>query len=182
MDTVKALQMMVPLSEYVLVNKGQTLLEAFQTMEADKRKKNNAQAHRDALVLDDDGNLKGKVTMIDIFKALEPQYARLENSDGAEKTLSKDYVLKLFKDYSLWAEPLNDLCRKGASLLVADIMHVPDESEFVQEDDSLDKALHLYIMGVHQPLIVKKGDSVTGVLRLGDMFEEVRKRILTCSI
>lgn len=181
MDTVKARQMMVPLSEYVLVNEGQTLLQAFQAMEADRQKKNNAQAHRDALVLDDDGNLKGKVTIIDIFKALEPNYARLEKADGAEQTLSKDYVLNLFKDYGLWAEPLTDICQKGASLLVKDIMHVPEESEFVQEEDSLDKALHLYIMGVHQPIIVKNGDKVAGVLRLGDMFEEVRKRILTCS-
>jgi len=33
---------------------------------------------------------------------------------------------------------------------------------------------------VHQPLIVKHGDAVTGVLRFGDVFEVVRNRPLEC--
>jgi len=37
-------------------------------------------------------------------------------------------------------------------------------------------------MGVHQPLIVKKGDKVTGLLRFGDLFEIVRKQMLACPI
>jgi hypothetical protein len=35
-------------------------------------------------------------------------------------------------------------------------------------------------MGVHLPLIVKKGDAVTGVLRFGNIFEIVRERLLSC--
>ena len=61
-------------------------------------------------------------------------------------------------------------------------MHVPEDHEYVQEEDSCEKALHDYVMGVHEPLIVKKGDKVTGVLRFADLFEIVRKEMLSCSI
>jgi hypothetical protein len=37
-------------------------------------------------------------------------------------------------------------------------------------------------MGVHQPLIVKDGETVTGVLRFGDVFEVVRKELLACAV
>lgn len=48
--------------------------------------------------------------------------------------------------------------------------------------DILVKALNYYVMGVHQPLIVKNGDTVTGLLRFGDIFEVVRERILNCNL
>jgi hypothetical protein len=63
---------------------------------------------------------------------------------------------------------------------VAEAMHVPEKSEYIKEDDNLEKALNHYVMGVHQPLIVKKGEDVTGVLRFGDIFEIVRERLLSC--
>jgi len=50
----------------------------------------------------------------------------------------------------------------------------------MNEDDSLERALNLFVMGVHQPLIVKRGDDVTGMLRFGDVFEEIRQRLLAC--
>ena len=57
-------------------------------------------------------------------------------------------------------------------------MHIPEEVEYIQERDTLEKALNKFVIGVHQPLIVKKGDKVTGVLRFGDLFEIVRSRLL----
>ena len=70
------------------------------------------------------------------------------------------------------------MCRRGEKLAVADIMHVPDRAEYLKEDDNLEKALNYFVMGVHQPLMVKNGDDVTGVLRFGDVFEVVRERLL----
>jgi hypothetical protein len=64
---------------------------------------------------------------------------------------------------------------------VADVMHTPQEVEYLQETDTLEKALNLYVMGVHQPLIVKRDAAVTGVLRFGDVFEVVRAQLLNCA-
>ena len=60
------------------------------------------------------------------------------------------------------------------------MMHVPEKVEFLQEDDTSEKAMNLYVLGVHQPLVVKPGDTVTGILRFGDVFEVVRKTLLSC--
>ena len=48
------------------------------------------------------------------------------------------------------------------------------------EKESIEKALHLYVLGAHQPLIVKKEETVTGMLRFGDIFEVIRENLLTC--
>ncbi len=89
---------------------------------------------------------------------------------------------KAVKEFKLWIEPIEDLCERGSKVTVADAMHIPEDSEYIQESDTLEKALNYYVMGVHQPLIVKNGDAVTGFLRFGDIFEIVRERILSCSL
>jgi hypothetical protein len=78
-------------------------------------------------------------------------------------------------------EPAEDICQRGSKVAVADAMHIPEKSEYIQEDDNLEKALNYFVMGIHQPLIVKKGDNVTGVLRFGDIFEIVRESLLSCN-
>ena len=75
---------------------------------------------------------------------------------------------------------MEDVCQRGRKVTVADAMHIPEKSESVQENDSLEKALSLFDMGVHQPLIVQNGDTVTGVLRFGDIFEVIREGLLRC--
>ena len=79
-------------------------------------------------------------------------------------------------------EPTQTICERGQRLLVSDVMHVPEKIEYIREDDTIEKALHLYVMGVHQPIIVKKDDQVTGVLRFGDLFEVLRRSLLACDI
>jgi hypothetical protein len=55
--------------------------------------------------------------------------------------------------------------------------------EYIEETATLENALHLYVMGIHQPLIVNDKDgNVTGLLRFGDVFEVVRQRLLGCSV
>ncbi len=118
--------------------------------------------------------------MIDIFRALEPKYSRIEKAEGTD-ILSDTFIMNAVREYDLWLEPMQGVCDRGSHLTVAEVMHVPEGTEFLQEEDTLEKALHLFVMGVHQPLIVKDGDQVTGVLRFGDLFEIVRTRLLSCT-
>ncbi len=48
-------------------------------------------------------------------------------------------------------EPIEDVCERGSKVMVADAMHIPENSEYIQESDTLEKALNYYVMGVHQP-------------------------------
>ena len=171
--------LMIPISNYVTVKKTDTLVDVLQALESEQQA--NAHAHRDAIVVDDGGAFLGKVTMIDIFRALEPGYKKIMKG-RATGTLTNDFVMKAVKEFNLWMEPEKDICQRGSKKTVAEVMHVPEKIEFLQENDTIEKALNLYVMGVHQPLIVKAGNTVTGVLRFGDIFEVVRKGLLACNI
>ena len=171
---------MIPISDYMTIKEEDILYDVFQILEKNK-KESTKPAHRDAIVINDKGEFKGKVTMIDLLRALEPNYKNL-TKDYKKGVLKKDYIMKAVKDFNLWLEPIQTLCQRGNKITVSEIMHVPEDHEYVQEEDSCEKALHDYVMGVHEPLIVKKGDKVTGVLRFADLFEIVRKEMLSCSI
>ena len=180
MIDVLAKDVMIPISRYVTVKKTDTLIDVIQALE-DARITDSEHAHRDAIVVDEDGAFAGKVTMLDIFRALEPNYQKLEKkaSTGA---LTQAFVLKAVKDFNLWVEPMQDVCSRGARKVVAEVMHVPDDADCIDEGESIELALHKYVMGVHQPLIVKEGDVVTGILRFGDVFEVTRKAMLSCPV
>ncbi len=178
MKKVSVKEVMIPISDYVTVKKTDTLVDVLQALESARQA--NAHAHRDAIVVDAGGAFLGKVTMIDIFRILEPNYRKLMDSP-ASGTLTKDFVMKAVKEFNLWLEPEQSICKRGNKKTVAEVMHAPESVEYLQETDTIEKALNLYVMGVHQPLIVKNGSTVTGVLRFGDMFEVVRKALLSCA-
>ncbi|MEN8245431.1 MAG: CBS domain-containing protein [Thermodesulfobacteriota bacterium] len=178
-DTL-AKDVMIPISRYVTVKKTDTLLHMIQALD-DARKSEKDHAHRDAIVVDEDGGFLGKVTMLDIFKALEPNYKKVDEKSSTG-VLTQLFVAKAVEDFNLWMEPIKDVCTRGAHKFVGDVMHVPGDTDFIREEDSIELALHKYVMGVHQPLIVKEGDAVTGILRFGDVFEVTRKAMLSCPI
>lgn len=172
---------MIPVEEYTRVKKNTTLLAAMQGLTQQAEDENLPHPHRDLLVEDEEGMVIGKVTMLDIFKHMEPSYFKMDNT-RYPNTLSKDFVQRVYRDFNLWSEPLTDICRRKTDTKVEEIMHTPQKVEIVDEEDSIDKALHAFVLGVHQPLLVQKDGNITGVLRLGDAFERVKKSILACEI
>jgi Mg2+/Co2+ transporter CorC len=180
MNKIQVKEIMIPISDYVTVQKKDSLIEILQSLEQ-TRKSDREHAHRDAIVVDVNGVLIGKVTMIDVFRALEPNYEKVEKQQK-KGTLTAEFVIKATKDFNLWMEPTSTICERGNRLKVADVMHTPEKTEYIKETATLDKALHLYVMGIHQPLLVRKEDrKVTGVLRFGDVFEAVRQSLLKWS-
>ena len=176
MKNIQIKEIMTPIQEYLTIREDQTLFDVFQLLES-----HSNITHRDIIVVGAFGDFIGKITMMDIFKALEPNYKKLFKSydDGV---LTKRYVLGALKDYHLWREPIKDICQRGSMLKVSEFMHVPGEYEYVQEEDSIEKALHEYVMGAHQPLIVKKEDDITGILRFEDLYEVIHKHMLACPV
>ena len=181
MNIIQVKEIMIPILNYVTVQKEHTLIEVLQSLEQ-ARKSENDHAHRDAIVVDANGVFIGKVTMIDVFRALEPNYTKVEQQQE-QGVLTADFVMKAAQDFNLWIEPTKTICERGSRLKVADVMHAPEKIEYIKETATLEKALHLYVMGIHQPLIVKNKDGkVTGVLRFGDVFEVIRQRLLNCDV
>ena len=167
-------ELMIPVAEYTTVQSDATLVEVFQAL---------AKAgHRDVLVLGDKGAFMGTMTMLDVLVSLEPTYKKLLKKGHENDMLSSDYVAQVFKEFGLWSDSLKSLCKKGGGLLASEVMYTPAESEYLNEEDELEKGLHQFIVGTHQPLIVRKGREVTGVLRMSDVFTVVKKLMVECSI
>ena len=181
MDKIQVKEIMIPILNYVTVQKENSLVEVLQSLEV-ARKSENEHAHRDAIVIDANGVFIGKLTMIDVFRALEPNYTKVEQQQQ-QGVLTANFVMKAAQDFNLWIEPTQTICERGGRLKVSDVMHITEKMEFIEETATLENALHLYVMGIYQPLIVNNKDGkVTGVLRFGDVFEVVRQRLLRCRV
>ncbi|QGY41742.1 CBS domain-containing protein [Pseudodesulfovibrio cashew] len=165
--------LMVPVSEYKSAGVNDSLGEVASVMAGG--------GHRDVLVVNDKGNLEGVITMTDIFMALEPNYKKLSRKELSTDILASRYVTDLFKEYGLWSVSLSELCEKNATIKAAEVMHVPDEHEFLKEEDDLEQAIHRFIVGMHQPLFVKANGTITGVLRMVDVFNEIEARMTSCA-
>ena len=180
MNEIKVQEIMIPIPKCLKVRKDHSLIEVFKALDQTPRTENDA-AHKDAIVLDENDDFIGKVTMIDIFRALEPNYRKVDQQKKMASMLSAGAVMKIARDFNLWMEPTKTICERANQLKVADVMHIPEKIEYIKEGDSLEKALHIYVMGVHQPLIVRNdNDDITGILRFGDIFEAFRQSLLNC--
>ena len=182
METKLVREVMIPIEKYVKVKEEDSLYDVIQTLESYKTA-HNGRAHRDAVVVGEDGKFIGKVTMIDIFRALEPNYNKInveEIVEGGKGELTEEMITSAYKDFDFWVAPSKTICERGMAKKVSEVMHIPSDGEYIMEEESIEKALHLYVLGAHQPLIVKKGETVTGMLRFGDVFEVIRQDLIAC--
>lgn len=184
MKSMMVKELMVPLSEYATVSKDASLYEAVLALESAVAAFDPARhRHRAILIYDEHGRIVGKIGQIDVLRALEPGYEELVKSDSFTRLgLSPMYQKSMIEQYRLWHKPLNDLCRKAAELTVESFMHKPTPGEYVDENTSLNEAVHQLIMGRHQSLLVTREKEIVGILRLSDVFMEIVERIKACKL
>ena len=180
--TVKDL--MVPLSEYATVSEDATLYDAVLALEEAQEKfedKHTRYRHRAILILDKDGQVIGKVSQLDALRALEPKYQdMLDGKETHKLGISKQFMQSVLEDFNLFANPLDDICRKAGEQNVKIFMSTPTEGEYVAEDASLDIAIHQFVMGQHQSLLVTRDKKILGILRLTDVFAVVFHKMKEC--
>jgi CBS domain-containing protein len=184
MKTFKVVDLMVPLSEYATVSEDASLYEAVMALEKAQEKyvyKHSQYRHRAILVLNTDKKVVGKLSQIDILRALEPKYDEILEGRGLHGIgFSKKFIKTMLKDYALFDNPLRDLCRKASEKPVKKIMHTPQEGEFVSEETTLDQALHQFVIGNHQSLLVTRGEDIIGIIRLTDVFTAIFHMMKEC--
>ena len=179
--TVKDL--MVPLHEYATVSKEATLFDAVMALEkAQSEFDQNRYRHRAVLILDGSGNVVGKVSQLDILRALEPKYGEMGGQIPLTRFgYSRKFMSSLLEKFNLWDTPIHEICRKSMNLKVASFMYVPSEGEYVEENASLTEAIHHLVMGYHQSLLVAKEKKIVGILRLTDVFKEITQIVKNCN-
>jgi CBS domain-containing protein len=168
--TVK--ELMVPISEYAKVPKGSTLFEAILALEkAQEAFDQRRYHHRAILILDKKARVIGKLSQLDVLRALEPRDEDVEGIDELSQFgFSPKLLQGLRKERRLQGVPLKELYVKTAGLKVEDCMQAPTEGEYVEEDASLDIAVHQLVLGNHLSLLVTKAGQIVGILRLTDVF------------
>lgn len=181
-QTVKDL--MIPLSEYVTVEEDATLFDAVMALEkAQAAFDQTRYRHRALLVLNGERQVIGKISQLDVLKALEPKYEQmLEGAGISHSGLTREFMKSLMANYDLWSGAMSDICRKAAALKVKDFMHEPTEGEHVEEDATLNEAIHQLVMGQHQSLLVTRKSQIVGILRLTDVFSAVCRAIQACAL
>jgi CBS domain-containing protein len=177
MKIKKMKEIMVPLSEYATVDEDTTLENAIKTLYTfQKATEKYKYKHRAVLVYDKTGNVVGKVSALDVLRALEPKYSKLFHSDHSSQMglsrfgLNNDFLNSLLEKFNLWDESSESLVKKAAKRKVKDIMHSSCEGEFVDENATIAEAVHQFILGHHQSLLVLKDEKVVGIVRLTDVF------------
>jgi CBS domain-containing protein len=177
--TVKDL--MVPLQEYATVSEDATLSEAVLALEkAQSEFDQNRYRHRAILILDKNDNFIGKVSQLDILRALEPKYN--EMGDLSRFGYNRKFMSAMLEKFNLWDTSIEDICSKSTKLTVKSFMYVPSEGEYVEENTTLTDAIHHLVMGHHQSLLVTKKNKIVGILRLTDVFKEVTQIVKSCSL
>jgi len=179
----KVKDLMVKLSEYATVKKEATLFEAVMALEkAQEEFDKNKYQHRAILVYDDDKKVVGKVSILDVLTALEPKYKDIGDPGILSRSgFNPQFLKDMREQYALWDGPLHDISRKAYYIKVKDFMNVPSEREFVDEEVTLDEAIHQLVVGHHHSLLVTEGGNIVGILRMVDVFHKVCEFIKECT-
>lgn len=183
MRTYMVKELMVPISEYATVREGATLYEAVLALEkAQEEYDHTRYRHRAVLVLSDQGKVIGKLSHMDVLRAIEAQpeeplfpFNELADFGFSRKLMRTLAVERLREDVSL-----RDLCRTASRIAVETFMQAPTEGEYVEPETSLELAVHQMVAGQHLSLLVARDDEIVGILRLTDAFAAIFHTMKEC--
>ncbi len=168
--------LMIPISEYATVVLGTNLADALTALEkAQDAHTSNKYQHRAILVLNDSGDVVGKIGQLKALQAIEPEYDFNEKiKEIRGYNFSEEYLAEL-RDRYRSIEPILEkkALRVIAKKKVEEFMQKPEAGSFISEDSSLDKAVHKLAAGRLQSLLVSRRGKIIGVLRMADVFAVV---------
>jgi predicted transcriptional regulator len=177
MQNITVKDLMVPLDEYATVRDDASLYEAVKALEKAQKDFNRGRylyLHRAILVYDKNKKIIGKISQLDVLKALEPRYRDMGDFSAISRAgLSVEFIKSIMDHYDLYQRSFTEACMTASDLRVKDVMYTPGSDEYVDENDFLGNAIHHLVMGHHQSLLVTRGKDIVGILRLTDVFNEV---------
>ena len=104
MSEYRVKELMVPLSEYATVTEDATLYDAVLALEKAQENfedRHTRYRHRAILMLDKSGQVVGKLSQLDVLKALEPKYQDMIQGEGSQRFgFTKKFMQSMLEDYS----------------------------------------------------------------------------------
>ncbi|BCL62175.1 hypothetical protein DGMP_28680 [Desulfomarina profundi] len=164
----------IPIDEYATVSIDTTLADAIVALEEAQEAYTSKYQHKAILVLDKKSDVVGKIDQLRALQALEPDDFKVKIEKMRKFKFSEEYLAGLRDKYRS-ADPI--IIRNSLKILatkkVSEFMQKPKIGEFVNEEASLDTAIHKLIAGRLQSLLVTREDNIIGILRLSDVFAAV---------
>ncbi len=180
MENYSVKDLMIPISEYATIVLGTTLADAVTALEKSQKAYTSSKyQHRAMLVLDNNGNVVGKIGQLRALEAIEPEYDFNDKIAEVKKyNFSEEYLAQLRDKYRS-KEPIlkTEHLKIIATKKVEEFMQEPRPGEFVAENCSLDTAIHKLAAGRHQSLLVTRKEKIIGILRMADVFATVFREI-----
>jgi CBS domain-containing protein len=176
--------LMIPISEYETIPIESNLYEAALALDkAQKTYEQGMYPHRILLISDENGEIVGKISQLDVLRALEPKGQQIHDSKTLSRFgVSSQYLKPMLNQCGFWDKPLIDICRSAGRLKVKILVCAPAEGEYVPEDASLSEAIHQLALEHHQSLLVIRGKKIVGILRQTDLFKEVVQTLDVCEL
>jgi len=176
--------LMVPLSEYATVQIGSTLFEAVMALEKAQEEFDHTQyRHRAVLILGRNGQAVGKLTQVDVLRALESESSGPDEAHDLRQLGFGGQVILAVKKQKICSNvSMRDLCKQAVRIKVEDLMQTLSKGEYVEETTPVDVAIHQLLDGNHLSLMVTRQDRMVGILRLSDVFAAVFHTMKECDI
>lgn len=178
--------LMVSVSKFPTISQEATLREAILTLDRVWEEYASGQREqRILLVFDHENSIVGKLTPKDVIRGLERSFGNLRGVPAAAAQANPllDTYRYVMNSPSLrelrerTETPWDDLCSRTRDTRIKDFLTTPPSSQVIEAGDSLNKALHRFIVSGHNSLFVTKDKKLVGVLRFTDTYRELLDRV-----
>jgi CBS domain-containing protein len=143
----------------------------------------NRKRHRILLISDANGKIVGKLSQLDVLRALEPKGKHVEDSTSLSRFgVSSEYLKPMFDLCGFWGKPLIDVCKEAGNLKVERLILYTSEGDYIDENASLPEAIHGLGLEHHQSMLVTRDSKIVGILRQTDLFKEVVETLSVCQL
>jgi CBS domain-containing protein len=186
MTNYKLKDLITSVDDYASISLDATILEGILALQEAQQKvfKDDPTRHRDRAVLvkNEQGEVIGKLSMWSILGCLEPSYRQEKGGSASSKAASRvgsarEVIDRMMESSHLWRNRLDSIASETTHLKIKNLLHEPREKELIDEDASLEKAIHQLVSGHFMSLLVTRKNRIIGILRLIDVFEAVSKII-----
>lgn len=181
MDTMKVRDLTSPVDQFPRISDQATFYEALLALEKSQEDFLAGRAKQRILLVENSrGEIVGKLSPMDLIRGLEPNYSKIEDSKIISRFGLGYAVESMKEELRLWQKPLADLCRKAYDLKIEDVVKIPVPGRKVSVTETMDKAVHLFVMGGHDSLFVMEGEKIVGLLRFSDVYRTISDTMKTC--
>lgn len=173
----KVSELMLPLSEYAVVDDKATVADALKTLkEKNDEYRGKKHPHRAVLVKNSKERIIGKIGHQSILKGiLDNPVREFEKHALTIMGSHQDMVSRASQNLNLLDENLDVLIERARSISVSKVMQ-PIACK-IDENDSLIAAMRLFTDFGGLSLLVTRKDKAVGIIRLADLFDEIAENI-----